>query len=486
MKCPECGTENAVDTDLCINCGARLHVDAVDQEAGEAAYPDHGETDDHRDDLEQESFDDDEPERVFGDEAVFYGDDDPSSGEQDDFEKPSLGEPFAATADSATTTFPNEEKLNKIKNAHYSGDKKIIVVIGTAGTGKTWFLRRLLKLCGEGKLAGWSARCDNDLYQDFENWKQQQQGSGFSDYDETLDRGPFTEGEFVDYTVSGNLYIHEFNRVRGASESVNDGYSDFLLVDIAGEDFKQTLEKAVISKDANEIHMLGLFAAADAFIFLVPSDAMAMDKTAGMVADPDKLIEDKVLDDLHDRIKIYAPRIAEFVELVKKCEEIGKEGFEELLNRGIKASDGALIDKHTRRRSTKPFLVLMSRADLLHQNLVKLDMPEAASQFDIDPVRFAKAAIPEVVYNVGQYFEYFRFDFVTAFDRTTGDAHTANPQRLFYQLPHYGVVSAFEWLEKMFRPRGWWGRKMLKLQHSTAEAHRSREKSDNEFRKASG
>jgi hypothetical protein len=114
-------------------------------------------------------------------------------------------------------------------------------------------------------------------------------------------------------------------------------------------------------------------------------------------------------------------------------------------------------------RCKLPIHVLFAQADRLPKS----------QQFELDPHMFALRHAPTLYRTVQKYFPAFRFDFVSAFE-----GYRENPESVVdYDLPHYGAVPAFEWVDRMID-----GGRIKRAE--TAAAFKARRLVDSAFRKS--
>jgi hypothetical protein len=92
-------------------------------------------------------------------------------------------------------------------------------------------------------------------------------------------------------------------------------------------------------------------------------------------------------------------------------------------------------------RCDRPIHVLFAQAD----NLENVERHEG------DPFLFAMNHAKSLYRTIDNHFTNYRFDFVSAFA-----GHPAETKQADYNLPHYGALSAFDWVDAMIeKPRLW-------------------------------
>jgi hypothetical protein len=113
--------------------------------------------------------------------------------------------------------------------------------------------------------------------------------------------------------------------------------------------------------------------------------------------------------------------------------------------------DPVAVNAHIDGREYDPFgrptFLALTKADLIRYPdpltealLDDAGVLELADSFDKDPLDTVNARRPSLANKIAQWFTYFKFDFVTAFDQHK-DADIIS-----YDTPHYGIDAVFKWL----------------------------------------
>ncbi len=357
------------------------------------------------------------------------------------------------------------DNLDKIIRAQDDPATCIVTVVGFANSGKTWLLRRILKLALEGKLNGrdrvtWSVEYDLQLRDAYLDRQQ-------SDPDTVP---PLQEGEIVGNTDPGAWFVHELNAPD--QDAGKHSAKNYLLVDIAGEDFSSLFDRVFsISPDSQSRHMIALLAASDAFVFVVPADILALEpdfNTRPSDADrsgqgsPEKEDpeeedpEEKRAKAIHSKLREHESTFTNIANAIAHCRTRSanlENGVAGMMERGITASD--LDDKSLKklRRVDLPIMLLMSQADQLEKLLHRKQKHEYGETYDLDPVEFSRTSISTIVNVIQQRFSDFRIDFVTAFDEFSMNGEKPTEDTVFYSTEHYGVDPAFHWLREQLESK---------------------------------
>jgi hypothetical protein len=219
-----------------------------------------------------------------------------------------------------------------------------------------------------------------------------------------------------------------------------------VLADCDGEAYRNIGEAAVQNRDidANMRRSIVIAALASAYILVLPAN---------------ELIDRKA----HKGTAFLTQRFGAIVQLIMALQRIAGQagGAREALRRGLKLDAVADALQHEF-RCEQPIHVLFAQADKLPVDQKYAD----------DPHMFALTYAKTLYRTIESNFTNFRFDFVCAFD-----GHTENEaNEVDYELPCYGTVAAFDWIDRMLdaTPRE---------RRRTAEAMKIRRRFDSAFRK---
>ncbi len=326
-------------------------------------------------------------------ERDIFGDD---TGEVDIPQAPIIenAPPPLPLAEDALTTLRDDE-VNLLQ-WHQQG-KKIIAVIGFYDSGKTFFVNRLRKALPD--YAGWFC-------------KQQ------------------AEVEPIIVTPDGIIQT-EISKAGGS----NDGY---IIADVAGESFAKGFRKQHGGGDEKNLldinpRYLSIFALADAFILLMPAKDLdrreiAEDYEVERKQDNFDMIESfhnivGMIKVAHDRIQLNGETPRHFMETGVPGEELQKAFF----NHDITCP--------------RPVSVLYSLADV-YERFVD-------DGYDKDPFLFTFQHLPKLAHAINHFFDYYRFDFLSAFYGQPDQSNKPN-----YDLAHHGAVEAFYWVHEHLEGTG--------------------------------
>jgi len=272
-------------------------------------------------------------------------------------------------------------------NAFEKG-KRIITVLGFAGSGKTSFVNRLR----------------NDLAQG--PWRRSPQPQ----------KEILLSPEGLDLTLAV-----PFKQRRGQTLS-------YVLVDLSGESFMGALSRFQEGRDitvASTRSYLAAMAFASAYILLIRLEdvyEIAMGTNSRNASKVHSLLG--YFNDILSSIAIASDRL------------MHGERAEDFLRRGISKTE--LNDSFDRKISCeKPICVLFSQAD-------RVGIPKDRDGSGIDPEVFARENIPELYHQIVATFRDFRFDYASAFQGL------GVGEKVTYQSPSYGALEAFLWLHGHF------------------------------------
>ena len=217
-----------------------------------------------------------------------------------------------------------------------------------------------------------------------------------------------------------------------------------VLADCDGEAYKNIGEAAAGHRDIdmNMRRAIVIAALASAYMLVLPA-AELIDRKA------------------HKGTAFLVQRFGGIVQLLMALQRIVAGGAREALRRGLKMDAVAEALQHEY-RCEQPIHVLFSQADKLPANQKHAD----------DPHMFALTYAKTLYRTIESNFTNFRFDFVCAFDgHDENEAYAVD-----YDLPCYGTVAAFDWIDRMLEasPRE---------RRRTAEAMKIRRRWDAAFRK---
>ena len=219
-----------------------------------------------------------------------------------------------------------------------------------------------------------------------------------------------------------------------------------VLADCDGEAYKRIVEAAIQRRDIdmNERRATLIAALASAYILILPA-AELTDRRA------------------HRGTAVLTQRFGAIVQLIMALQRIVAGGPRAALQRGLRTDAIAEALQHEY-RCEQPIHVLFSQADKLPKDQKHAD----------DPHMFALSYAKTLYRTIESNFTNFRFDFVCAFEGH--DENTAHA--VDYDLPCYGTVAAFDWIDRMLEasPRD---------RRRTAAAMRIRRRYDAAFRKLS-
>lgn len=219
-----------------------------------------------------------------------------------------------------------------------------------------------------------------------------------------------------------------------------------MLADCDGEAFSKAVDLLVANQsiDAYYRRYVVVTAVASAFILVLPAPALL--KRQGDTE--------------------TSHLIARFGSIVKAIlavqRSVRESGVRSAIHAGLQR-DYLVESMESEFRCNLPIHVLFAQADRLPKG----------QQYDLDPHMFALFHAPTLYRTVEKYFPTFRFDFVCAFD-----GHRENLSgAVDYDLPHYGAVPAFEWVDRMID-----GGRIKRAE--TAVAFKARRLVDSAFRKS--
>lgn len=218
-----------------------------------------------------------------------------------------------------------------------------------------------------------------------------------------------------------------------------------LLVDCDGEAFRNGVERMLKGgdiTDAATLRFIVITALASGFILMLPA--------AGVLGRKN----DPKTNTLIERFGVIVKAILALQRSVRET------NAREAINRGLER-EYFLNALEYEFRCDLPIHVLFAQADRL-----------AGEQNIRDPHMFALRGASTLYRTIESHFKTFRFDFACAFD-----GHPANVYDVDYNLPSYGTVAAFNWIDEMID-----GGKIKRAQ--TAAAMTARRIVDGRFRKA--
>jgi hypothetical protein len=303
--------------------------------------------------------------------------------------------------------------------------KRIITIIGFANSGKSFFANRLRSDLQEG---GW--RCE-----------------------------PGAEDNIA--TTSLGLVLTKLTPPRQRKGRP----LNYVLVDLAGESFRDALERRF--QEGRKIEgfsassYMAAMAFASAYVLLI-----RFEDVRGILQGASGEYVPKVqnmLKNFHDILGC----IAIGAERLRRGESPG-----DLLEKGI--SKDELSDAFDRElRCDKPICVLFSQADR-----VEGELGEGRDDYDQDPLLFAMQKLPRLYNPISTTFRDFRFDFMSAFrGHNTGT-------RVDYRLQSHGALEAFLWLHGLLNQGHYildWPRRLARGSMPTRRAIEIRRWLDRDF-----
>ncbi len=276
--------------------------------------------------------------------------------------------------------------------------KKIIAVIGFYDSGKTFYVNRLRKILPDH--AGWFC-------------KQKAQDNAIS-------------------VTPDGILLTEITRA-------GRKHFGYIIADVAGESFAKAFKSQMGHANRKEPldinpRYLSIFALADAFILLLPANDLGAGEDADFAErkqDNRDMIESfhnivGMIKCAHDRITVQGETPRGFIEHGVTGEELSQAFF-----------------KH-HNTCARPVSILFSQADVYRSH--------TDDHFDEDPFLFTFQHLPKLAHAINHFFDYYRFDFLSAFCGQEGNVPD-------YDLPHHGARESFYWIHDLLETRrGLWAR----------------------------
>ena len=192
-----------------------------------------------------------------------------------------------------------------------------------------------------------------------------------------------------------------------------------VIADCDGEAYRSVTEAAVQNRDidTNMRRAILIAGLASAYILVIPAVELT-DRRA------------------HKGTQFLTQRFGAIVQLIMALQRIvgSAGGPREALRGGLRLDAVAEALQHEY-RCEQPIHVLFSQADKLPKDQKHAD----------DPHMFALTYAKTLYRSIESNFTNFRFDFVCAFD---GHPETGTYE-VDYELPCYGTVAAFQWIDRM-------------------------------------
>ena len=293
---------------------------------------------------------------------------------------------------SATDQNEQDVALSLLYQRKKSG-KKIIAIIGFSESGKTFYINRLRK----------------DL----------------PTYDKWFCTP--TAKEKIVLTTLGMFETLVTKAVKGRERG-------YVIMDVAGESFRRgfigqndMLEST--QRLAVDPVYLAIIALADAYMLFIPSK------------DLDRLGE-KNYSDQNGLQKLNKAMIESFhniiglIKIAHRRITLRGEEPEQFIKRGVTGSELERVFGWHEHTTRKPLCILYSQADIYEK--ISLD-----PDFDIDPFLFTFKNFPSLAYPINQFFDYYRFDFLSAFHGQQ------DPKLPNYDLKSHGALEAFYWIHEL-------------------------------------
>jgi hypothetical protein len=219
-----------------------------------------------------------------------------------------------------------------------------------------------------------------------------------------------------------------------------------MLADCDGEAYKKFGEAAAQNRDVDytERRAVVMGGCASAYILVIPAAELVDRKS-------------------HEGTAVLTKRFGTIVQVLMALQRIVVEagGPRQALRGGLKMDAVATALQHEY-RCQQPIHVLFAKADKLPKD----------QKYAGDPHMFALAYAKPLYRTIESNFPAFRYDFVCAFD----GHDEANAYAVDYELPCYGAVAAFDWIDRMLDAAP-------HERNRTAAAMQIRRRFDGEFRK---
>lgn len=188
----------------------------------------------------------------------------------------------------------------------------------------------------------------------------------------------------------------------------------YLLADIDGEAYSQSVERSSGSGGPVERRYALLIALASAYVLMIPSHV-----------------------DLygHTLVRRFDTIVGYILAMQQRLRE----------TRDVRAAVAQPLTETDRRQALResircaaPVQILFAQADLFSD----------VAKHDADPYAFAINNAKTLYHAIGKHFAVHRFDFVSAFAGYTQNQGS----KVDYRLPAYGTKAAFEWIDRMTTP----------------------------------
>jgi hypothetical protein len=219
-----------------------------------------------------------------------------------------------------------------------------------------------------------------------------------------------------------------------------------VLADCDGEAYSRSVEQSLdgVNLDPRLRRFVVITALASGFILMLPAAAM--------------------LDGKHEKTNELIERFDVIVKAILALRRSVRETGDprETIRRGLQR-DYVLNALEHEFQCDVPIHVLFAQADKLPRE----------NQYHRDPHMYALQRANRLYHTIENRFTTFRFDFACAFDGYKENTDS----RVDYNLPSYGTVAAFNWIDEMID-----GGKLKRAQ--TAAAMKARRIVDSRFRKA--
>jgi hypothetical protein len=293
----------------------------------------------------------------------------------------------------------------------YGRARAIVSVIGFANSGKTFFVNRLRDWLGRS------------------GWKRSPK--------------PARQIPLSPEGIELSRFVPMDVRPRKGSS-----YS-YIMVDCAGESFTQALEAQFKTEALAGVQgrsYLAAIALAKAYIMVIRAEdllGLSGEPGGGAGRSRSEFVEDVVLgfDDIISAIVVSKERLR------------SRDG-EHLLREGLSHDDLKGVLERNQVRCSQPLCIVFSLADRLEKDSKK-DSKDGSKDdsYDADPFLFALHHAPALVKAVDRTFDYYRFDFLSAFYQHDADSDSLDNIRPDYRKESYGAQDSFLWLHEMLKPR---------------------------------
>ncbi len=205
----------------------------------------------------------------------------------------------------------------------------------------------------------------------------------------------------------------------------------YIITDVAGESFARgyhAVDKKLELQGKLDIDKacLTVIALADAYALFIPANDLHPDVT-----------DDQVRKDLNKEMLDSFQTIVGLIKIANN-RRVDTESIRDFLVDGI--TENELLEAFDKIESTtqRPICILYSQADRYAKN------ENVEGNYDQDPFLFTFRHFRNLAFNIHYFFEYYRFDFLSAFYGQPDDSDIPN-----YDLKSYGSVEAFTWLHKV-------------------------------------